>query len=375
MTSQHLLAALRRRPDGATTARRRWRSPAARAAAVWDADGSEYLDLIAGIAVSALGHAHPALVEAVTDAGRQARPHQQPVRARARRRCSPSGCSACSTPTARVFFCNSGAEANEAALKLVRRHAGPGPRRYIVAAERSFHGRTMGALALTGKASIREPFGPFGSTSASSPYGDADALRDAVDRPSRRGLPRADPGRGRRDPAAGRLPRAPPARSATAPAPLLVLDEIQTGIGRTGAWFAHQAEGVRPDVITLAKGLGGGLPIGACIGFGAAGAALVAGRPRHHVRRQPGRLRRRARRARHDRARRPARARQGGRRAARRAASRPSTTRCSRRPRQRPVARRRAHRARRRAVEAAARGARASWSTPSSRTRSGSRRR
>ena len=157
----------------------------------------------------------------------------------------------------------------------MRRIAGPG-RPVIVAAERSFHGRTMGALALTGKESIRAPFGPFGLTVRFVPYGDAAALRAAV------GADVAavflEPGLGESGvvPAPEGYLRA--AREACdAAGALLVLDEIQSAIGRTGAWFAHQAAGARPDVLTLAKGLGGGLPIGACIGLGAAGAGFAKG--------------------------------------------------------------------------------------------------
>ncbi len=176
----------------------------------------------------------------------------------------------------RIFFANSGTEANEAAIKLVRRIQGPG-RPVMVAAEHGFHGRTMGSLALTGKASIREPFGPFGLSVRFVPFGDADALRAAVGPGLRRAFSSS--------PAWARAawcphPRATcvrPARPATRPAPLLVVDEIQSGIGRGGTWFAHQAEGIRPDVLTLAKGLGGGLPIGACVGFGAAGTGFARG--------------------------------------------------------------------------------------------------
>ena len=157
----------------------------------------------------------------------------------------------------------------------MRRIQGPG-RPVIVAAERSFHGRTMGALALTGKESIRAPFGPFGQTVRFVPYGDAAALRAAV------GADVAavflEPGLGESGvvPAPEGYLRA--AREACdAAGALLVLDEIQSGIGRTGAWFAHQAAGVRPDVLTLAKGLGGGLPIGLCVGLGAAGTGFAKG--------------------------------------------------------------------------------------------------
>jgi acetylornithine/N-succinyldiaminopimelate aminotransferase len=146
----------------------------------------------------------------------------------------------------------------------------------IVAAERSFHGRTMGSLALTGKESIRAPFGPFGLTVRFVPYGDAGALRAAVGPDVAAVF--LEPGLGE----SGVVP-APEgyllaARQACdAAGALLVLDEIQTGIGRTGAWFAHQTAGVRPDVLTLAKGLGGGLPIGMCVGLGAAGAGFAKG--------------------------------------------------------------------------------------------------
>jgi acetylornithine/N-succinyldiaminopimelate aminotransferase len=241
---------------------------------VQDADGREYLDLIAGIAVSSLGHAHPAIVEAVSRQVAEVAHtsnlflHEREIEL-AERILSLIGTDG------RVFLANSGAEANEAAVKLVRRIAGPG-RPVIVAAERSFHGRTMGSLALTGKESIRAPFGPFGLTVRFVPYGDAAALRAAAGPDVAAVF--LEPGLGE----SGVVP-APEgyllaARQAcdTAGA-LLVLDEIQSGIGRTGAWFAHQAAGVRPDVLTLAKGLGGGLPIGMCVGLGAAGAGFAKG--------------------------------------------------------------------------------------------------
>ena len=241
---------------------------------VQDADGREYLDLIAGIAVSSLGHAHPAIVEAVSRQVAEVAHtsnlflHEREIEL-AERILSLLGTDG------RVFFANSGAEANEAAVKLVRRIAGPG-RPVFVAAERSFHGRTMGSLALTGKESIRAPFGPFGLTVRFVPYGDADALRAAVGPDVAAVF--LEPGLGE----SGVVP-APEgyllaARQACdAAGALLVLDEIQSGIGRTGAWFAHQAAGVRPDVLTLAKGLGGGLPIGMCVGLGAAGAGFAKG--------------------------------------------------------------------------------------------------
>jgi acetylornithine/N-succinyldiaminopimelate aminotransferase len=241
---------------------------------VQDADGREYLDLIAGIAVSSLGHAHPAIVEAVSRQVAEVA-HTSNLYLHEREIELAERILALLSTDGRVFFANSGAEANEAAIKLVRRMAGPG-RPVIVAAERSFHGRTMGSLALTGKESIRAPFGPFGLTVRFVSYGDADALRAAVGPDVAAVF--LEPGLGE----SGVVP-APEgyllaARQACDEAgALLVLDEIQSGIGRTGAWFAHQAAGVRPDVLTLAKGLGGGLPIGMCVGLGAAGTGFARG--------------------------------------------------------------------------------------------------
>ena len=241
---------------------------------VWDADGREYTDLIAGIAVSALGHAHPAIVEAVS---RQVRTlaHtsnlfvHEPGVTLAERLLALLGTDG------RVFFTNSGAEANEAALKLVRRCQGPS-RPQIIAAENGFHGRTMGALALTGKPAIRQSFGPFGVDVTFVPYGDVAALRAAVGPQSAAVFLEPCQGEAGVVPAPAGYLRA--AREACdAVGALLVIDEIQSGIGRTGAWFAHQADAVVPDVLTLAKGLGGGLPIGACVGLGAAGRALRKG--------------------------------------------------------------------------------------------------
>src|SRR6266705_3648244 len=220
---------------------------------VWDADGREYTDLIAGIAVSALGHAHPAVTEAVT---RQVSSiahtsnlflHETEVvlAERLLRLLGHDG---------RVFFANSGTEANEAALKLARRHQGPS-RPVIVSAENSFHGRSMGSLAVTGKAALRQPFGPFGFDVRFVPYGDLAALTSAVTGECAAVI--LEPCQGE----AGVVP--PPAgylrgarEACDAAGALLVLDEIQSGIGRTGAWFACQAAGVAPDVLTLAKGLG-----------------------------------------------------------------------------------------------------------------------
>jgi acetylornithine aminotransferase len=241
---------------------------------VTDADGRGYLDLFAGIAVSALGHAHPAVVSAVSaQVARIAHTSNlfanEPSVRLAERLVRLTG-----LPDARVFLCNDGATANEAAIKVARRAAPD--RRVFVAAERSFHGRTLGALALTGKAAAREPFGPFGLDVRFVPYGDADALRAAVDEDTAAVVLEPILGEaGVVPPPGGYLAAARAACDATGA--LLVLDEVQGGIGRTGAWLAHQHEGVQPDVVTLAKGLGGGLPIGACVAGGGAAEALRPG--------------------------------------------------------------------------------------------------
>ena len=241
----------------------------------WDVDGNRYLDLIAGIAVSALGHAHPAIVGAVT-AQVQKVAHTSNLFVHEPGVLLAEKLLSLLHADARVFFCNSGTEANEAALKVVRRQQGPKGKRVIVAADHGFHGRTMGALAVTGKESIRAPFGPFGFDVRWVTYGDAAALANAVDDQVAGVILEPTLGEGGVIPApAGYLAAA--RQACDEAGALLVLDEIQSGVGRTGAWFAHQAEGVIPDVMTLAKGLGGGLPIGACVGFGEAGSALVAG--------------------------------------------------------------------------------------------------
>jgi acetylornithine/N-succinyldiaminopimelate aminotransferase len=242
---------------------------------VWDADGNQYLDLIAGIAVSALGHAHPALVEAVSAQVKTLAHtsnlfvHEPGVRL-AERLLGLLNADG----QARVFFCNSGAEANEAAIKLVRRTRGPD--KPFVAAIGSFHGRTMGSLSITGKESIAAPFGPFGVDVRWIPYGDEAALAGAIDDTVAAVFLEPTLGEGGVVPPPDGYLRAV-RQSCDQAGALLVLDEIQSGIGRTGEWFAHQAAGVLPDVLTLAKGLGGGLPIGACVGFGEAATALRKG--------------------------------------------------------------------------------------------------
>jgi len=240
-------------------------------ARVWDAEGNEYLDLLGGIAVNALGHAHPALVSAVTGQlstlGHVSNFFAtEPQVSLAERLLSLLGVEG------RVFFANSGAEANEAALKLTRRTG----RTHVVAAEGGFHGRTMGALALTSKAAYREPFEPLPAGVTFVPYGDADALAAAVtDETAAVVLEPIQGEAGVVMPPEGYLEAA---REITrAHGALLWFDEVQTGMGRTGAWFAHSASGVKPDVLTLAKGLAGGIPIGACIAVGEYGQMLQPG--------------------------------------------------------------------------------------------------
>jgi acetylornithine aminotransferase len=246
---------------------------------VWDTAGREYLDFVAGIAVSSLGHAHPAVVEAVT---RQVATlahtsnlaiHEPGVRL-AERLVELVGVPG------RVFFANSGAEANECAVKLARRHGRrrnpDGARLEIIAANGSFHGRTLGALAITGSPAKREPFAPLPGPVSFVDYGDVDALDRAVNERTAAVFVEPTLGEGGIVPApAGYLAAA--RNMCDAAGALLVVDEVQSGIGRTGHWFASLADGVRPDVLTLAKGLGGGLPIGACIGLGASGELFAPG--------------------------------------------------------------------------------------------------
>lgn len=238
---------------------------------VWDVDGKEYVDLLGGIAVNALGHGHPALVSAVSDQMRTlghvsnffaSRPQIELAETLLRLAGAPG----------KVFFANSGAEANEAALKATRRTG----RTHVVAAEGAFHGRTMGSLALTAKEAYRTPFEPLPGGVTWVPYGDPAALEAAVtDETAAVVLEPIQGEAGVVLPPDGYLAAA---RAITVRrGALLWLDEVQTGVGRTGRWFAHESSGVTPDLVTLAKGLGGGIPIGACLGLGEAGELLQPG--------------------------------------------------------------------------------------------------
>ncbi|MEU6178496.1 acetylornithine transaminase [Streptomyces coeruleorubidus] len=241
---------------------------------LWDADGKQYLDFVGGIAVNALGHAHPAVVEAVSrqiaSLGHVSNLFvAEPPVALAERLLQLFG------RDGKVYFCNSGAEANEGAFKIGRLTG----RTHMVATQGGFHGRTMGALALTGQPGKREPFLPMPGDVTHVPYGDAQALAAAVT--DETALVVIEPVQGENGvvvPPAGYLKAARAITAATGA--LLVLDEVQTGVGRTGHWFEYQAhEGVLPDVVTLAKGLGGGLPLGATVAFGRAAELL---QPGHH---------------------------------------------------------------------------------------------
>ena len=242
---------------------------------LWDADGRRHLDFLAGIAVTSLGHAHPAFVKAVSTQAATlahvsnyfATPPQLALAARLKR-LAGAGIDG------RVFFSNSGAEANEAAFKLARLHGGT-ERPRILALDNGFHGRTMGSLALTAKASMRAPFEPMPAGVEHIPA-TIEALEAAMD--DRVAALIVEPIQG--EAGVVELPEGylAAARSLSlAHGALLIVDEIQTGAGRTGAWFGFSHEGITPDAITLAKGIGGGFPIGALVTFGAASALFTPG--------------------------------------------------------------------------------------------------
>ncbi len=243
---------------------------------VWDVAGKRYLDFLAGVAVNALGHAHPAIAKTLAEQSTRL-VHvsnyffNEPNILLAQKLCGLTGMD-------RALFCNSGTEAIEAVLKLARRHfygQRQTERHTIIAFERSFHGRTMGALAATGQAGYREGFGPLGPVTH-VPFGDLDAVRRALS-----------------DKVAGILVEPVQGEGGVVPAPpgflrglreicdasgvLLLADEIQTGVGRTGRFLAMHHFDVRPDAIAMAKGLGGGFPIGAMLCTSALAGALPAG--------------------------------------------------------------------------------------------------
>ncbi|BDY32379.1 MULTISPECIES: acetylornithine transaminase [Mycolicibacterium] len=240
-------------------------------AVVTDADGRQYLDLLGGIAVNLLGHRNPAVIAAVTSQlntlGHTSNLYAtEPGIALAEALVGHLGAQA------RVFFCNSGTEANEVAFKITRLTG----KANVVAAQGAFHGRTMGSLALTGQPTKQAPFEPLPGNVTHVPYGDVDALAAAVDDTTAAVFLEPIMGEGGVVvPPAGYLAKAREITSRHGA--LLVLDEVQTGVGRTGAFYAHQHDGITPDIVTLAKGLGGGLPIGACLALGATGDLLTPG--------------------------------------------------------------------------------------------------
>nr|WP_294693798.1 acetylornithine transaminase [uncultured Friedmanniella sp.] len=242
---------------------------------VWDADGRRYLDLLSGIAVNALGHAHPTVLSAVTGqiatlghvSNFFATPAQVALAERLAAMVDPDG-----PGDARVFFTNSGTEANEAAFKLTRMTG----RTKIISTEGAFHGRSLGALAITHNPKYRAPFEPLPGDVVFVPYGDAEALAAELDDTVAAVV--LEPLQGENGiivPPDGYLARA--RELCDAAGALLWVDEVQTGMGRTGAWLAHVAEGVRADVVTLAKGLGNGFPVGACVARGRAATMLQPG--------------------------------------------------------------------------------------------------
>ena len=239
---------------------------------VKDVNGNTYLDFLAGIATNVLGHAHPAIVKSVTKqistlghvSNFYAHPNVLELAEKLQKLTGDKG--------ARVFFCNSGAEANEAALKLSRKTG----KYKVVATQEAFHGRTMGALSLTGQPSKRNPFKPLIKGIKHVPFGDSAAMKRAITKKTAMVI--VEPIMGE----AGVI--VPPSdylknlrQYCDDNGALLVFDCVQTGMGRTGDWFGYEYSGIKPDVITLAKGLGGGLPLGAMIALGSASKLFVAG--------------------------------------------------------------------------------------------------
>ncbi len=243
---------------------------------LWDRDGRRYLDLLSGLAVTSLGHAHPEVADALAEQSRTllhvsnlfATEHAPVVASTLDRLLGGGG---------QVFFANSGAEAVECALKLARKW-GPAPsgRYQVVSAWGSFHGRTLAALAATGQPAKHEPFQPLPEGFRHVPFDDLDALDAAVTPDVAGVLLEAVQGEGGVQPAGTEYLRGV-REICTERGVLMMVDEVQTGLGRCGAWFAHQRAGIRPDVVTMAKALGNGVPIGACWATAEAAAAFAPG--------------------------------------------------------------------------------------------------
>ena len=241
---------------------------------LWDADGKRYLDFLSGIAVTSLGHAHPGVARAIADQAQRllhvSNFFANPVAARA-----AVMVDELLGGGGQVFFCNSGAEANEAAIKLARKFGGRSRHR-VVSMLGSFHGRTLAALAATGQPAKHEPFQPMPEGFAHVPFGDIDALDRAVDASVAAVLIECVQGEGGvivADDAYLRAVR----QLCTERGALLVIDEVQTGFARTGAWFAFQHAGIEPDAVTLAKAMGNGVPVGALWARREVGSVFVPG--------------------------------------------------------------------------------------------------
>ena len=241
-------------------------------AQVWDADGNEYLDFLGGIATNILGHAHSALISAITkqanELGHVSNLYSHPRAIELAEKLK----DLTGSTEAKVFFCNSGAEANEAALKLSRLSG----RKKIVSTLGSFHGRTIGALSMTGQVAKRKAFLPLLKGVAFIPYNDVKAAKKAISK--KVAMVIVEPIQGENGVVVPDLGYLKTLRELTSKhGALLVFDCVQTGMGRTGQWFGFEHEGVVPDVITLAKGLGGGLPLGAMIAIGSASSLFEPG--------------------------------------------------------------------------------------------------
>ena len=243
---------------------------------LWDLQGTKYLDLLSGLAVTSLGHAHPEVAAAVAAQAQTllhvsnlfGTEHQAPVAGTLDRLLGGGG---------QVFFCNSGAEANEAAIKLARKWAGaPAGKYQVVSALGSFHGRTLATLHATGQPAKHEPFQPLPEGFRHVPWADVDALDAALDGTVAAVLLEAVQGEGGVNPATAEY-FAAVRELCTERDVLFMVDEVQTGLGRCGSWFAHQQLGVRPDVVTMAKALGNGVPIGACWADASVAAAFEPG--------------------------------------------------------------------------------------------------
>ena len=239
---------------------------------LWDADGNRYTDLLSGLAVNALGHGHPAVTAAITAQLGQLGHVSNFFASEQQVRLAERLAAFTGAERTRVFFTNSGTEANEAAFKITRLTG----RTRIVAMDGAFHGRTMGALAITASEKYRAPFEPLPGDVTFVPYGDVDALRDAVDDTVAAVVVEPVQGENGVVPAPEGFLRA--ARELTAAAgALLWIDEVQTGMGRCGEYLAHAADGVVADLVTLAKGLGNGFPVGACLASGPAADLIQPG--------------------------------------------------------------------------------------------------